>query len=443
MPRLFGTDGIRGVANVEVTSRLAHDLARAVATGQMGGAGELIVGQDTRRSGDMLVAAIVAGATASGVDVHALGVCPTPALAHVARKGPFSAGLMVSASHNPAHDNGLKVLDSDGLKLSADQEDRLELLMAGADGLPRPRNDGVGRSVDGREWLDQYLADRIELAHRCRSTARVVLDCANGSGGITAPRILSATGADVAVYFNEPDGTNINRDCGATAPEALAAIVEESDVDVGFCLDGDGDRCVAVDENGHVVDGDRLIGLVARDRLARGALTASTVVVSILSNGGLVAAIESAGGNVLRTPVGDRQIHDAMAASGAGLGGEKSGHLIVMEHGHTGDGSVTALEVLAVMSRTGRRLSELGAEIQLYPQQQRTIPARLRESWQADVQLADAVRTAEAQLAGRGRVVVRPSGTEPALRIMVEGEDETRVAALIDGLSALASERLN
>ncbi len=443
MPRLFGTDGIRGVANVDLRPTLAYALGRAAAVQLLDGHGSMIVGQDTRRSGDMLVAAIVAGGTSAGVDVHRLGVCPTPALALVAGRGAFGAGIMVSASHNPADDNGLKVLDGHGLKLDDGDEDELEALIWRAEELASPSNAGIGLAIDGHHLLDTYIADRLELARAVRSDLRVALDCANGSGGTVAPRILAATGAAVEVHFDQPDGTNINRDCGATAPAALAALVRDDGADVGFCLDGDADRCVAIDENGAVVDGDQLIGIIALDRLARGALAEDTVVVSVLSNGGLVAAIERAGGRVVRTPVGDKHIHDAMVVSGAGLGGEKSGHVIVMEHTRSGDGIVTALEVLSILSRRGLPLSQLAAQVPLFPQQQRAIAVRHKEGWEADRALSEAVRAAEAELDGRGRVIVRPSGTESALRIMIEGDDEARITALVDALGSLASERLN
>ncbi|MDQ3554140.1 MAG: phosphoglucosamine mutase [Chloroflexota bacterium] len=443
MPRLFGTDGIRGRANVDLRPTLAYALGRAAAVQLLGGGGALIVGQDTRRSGDMLVAALVAGGTSAGADVHRLGVCPTPALALVAGSGAFGAGVMVSASHNPAEDNGLKVLDGHGLKLDDREEDDLEALIWRAEELASPPNGGVGLALDARHLLDTYVDHRLELARAIRSDLRVSLDCANGSGGSVAPRILAATGATVDVHFDQPDGTNINLGCGATAPTALAALVRSDGADVGFCLDGDADRCVAIDERGEVVDGDQLIGIIALDRLSRDALAEDTVVVSILSNGGLVAAIEGAGGRVVRTPVGDKHIHDAMVVSGAGLGGEKSGHVIVMEQARSGDGIVTALEVLSILARSGLRLSQLAARVPLFPQQQRTIPVRHKEGWEADRALSDAVSAAETELAGRGRVIVRPSGTESALRIMIEGDDEVRITALVDALGSLASERLN
>lgn len=443
MPRLFGTDGIRGVANADLRPPLAYALGRAAAVRLVGAGGAMIVGQDTRRSGDMLVAALVAGGTSAGVDVHRLGVCPTPALALVAGSGAFGAGIMVSASHNPAEDNGLKVLDGDGLKLDDRDEDDLEGLIIRVEELASPPNAEIGLAVDARDLLETYVDDRLRIAGAVRSDRRVALDCANGSGGTVAPAILAATGATVDVHFDQPNGMNINLDCGATAPAALAALVRQDGADVGFCLDGDADRCVAIDERGEVVDGDRLIGIIALDRLARGALAEATVVLSILSNGGLVAAIEGAGGRVVRTPVGDKHIHDAMVVSGAGLGGEKSGHVIVMEHTRSGDGIVAALELLAIMARTGLPLSRLAAAVPLLPQQQRTIAVRHKDGWEADRALSDAVRAAEAELAGRGRIIVRPSGTESALRIMIEGDDEGRITALVDALGSLASERLN
>ena len=443
MGRLFGTDGIRGVANVDLRPTLAYALGRAVAFHLAPGGGALVTGQDTRRSGDMLSAAFVAGATSMGADVHRLGVVPTPALAHIAGSGGFAAGVMVSASHNPAEDNGLKVLDSRGLKIDDAVEDELERLIWRADELVSPPNERLGRDIDGGALLDRYLAHREALARSYRSDVRIVLDCANGSGGVVAPRILAATGAAVEVIFNEPDGTNINLGCGATAPGALAAEVTARDADLGLALDGDADRLIAVDARGAVVDGDRLLGIVALDRLARGALPGGILVVSILSNGGLVAAVEAAGGTVVRTPVGDKYILDGMLVEGAGLVGEKSGHVIIREHATSGDGVVTALELLAIMARTGRPLDELAQRIALYPQQQRTVKVRHKDQWEADPQLGRAIAAATAELAGRGRVVVRPSGTEPALRIMVEGGDEAAVTRLADRLAGLAAQRLD
>jgi phosphoglucosamine mutase len=443
MPRLFGTDGIRGVANVDLRPTLAYALGRATVWRLVPPGGAIVVGQDTRRSGDMLAAALVAGATSMGADVYRAGVLPTPALAFLAGSGRFAAGIMVSASHNPARDNGLKVLDERGLKLDDAVEDELEALIWRSEELTGPANEGLGREVEAGALLEDYRAHRLGLARGIGSRLRVVLDCANGSASAVAPAILAATGATVETLFDAPDGININAGCGATDPAALAARVRASGADVGFALDGDADRCVAIDERGQVVDGDRLIGLLALDRLARGQLAASTLVVSVLSNGGLADAVTAAGGRVVRTPVGDKYILEAMLVSGAGLGGEKSGHVIIAEHTSSGDGIVTALETLAILARRGGRLSELADQVGLYPQEQRTVAVRHKDQWEADAHLSDAVRAAEMELAGRGRVLVRPSGTEAALRVMIEGRDAVRIAELADALAALAIERLN
>jgi phosphoglucosamine mutase len=441
--RLFGTDGIRGVANVDLTPRLAYELGRATAHKLLGQQGHLLIGQDTRRSGDMFVAAVAAGAMSLGVDVHRLGICPTPALVHVTASGQFGAGVMVSASHNPAPDNGLKVVDASGVKLDEPLEDELEALMRHADELGGPANATIGRDLDARNRLNDYLAHRLALATRFHVDAKVVLDCAHGSGGIVAPQILAATGAEVDARFNDPDGININHECGATHPEVVAAIVRETGADMGFALDGDADRCVAIDEHGDVVDGDQLIGIIALDRLSRGTLGNGLCVVSVLSNGGLEDAIKRAGGQTARTPVGDKYILDGMIVMNAALGGEKSGHIIIREHANAGDGIVTALEVMSILAATGRPLSELAAQIPLFPQQQRTIPVRHKEQWEAEPAFARAVEEARGTLDGRGRILVRPSGTEPALRIMVEGESAEHVVQIADQLAALAGERLN
>jgi phosphoglucosamine mutase len=442
--RLFGTDGIRGVANVDLKPTVAYALGRAVASRLVGRGGAIVVGQDTRRSGDMFVAAIAAGATSLGVDVHIVGVVPTPALAFIAGSGPFAAGIMVSASHNPAADNGLKVLDGAGLKLDDAIEDELEHLIWRTEELPGVPNDGLGRVIDASARLDEYLAHRIALAEAVEAAGlRLVLDCANGSGSVAGPRILAATGAQVEVIHADPDGVNINVTSGATAPASLAAAVLEAGADAGFALDGDADRLIAVDAGGRVVDGDQVLGILALDRLGRDALPGGGLVVSVLSNGGLQAAVETAGGQVVRTPVGDKYILEGMQVSGAVLGGEKSGHVIVLEHTTSGDGIVTALEVLAVMTRRGASLADLAAAIPMLPQQQRAVKARHKDHWEGDPVLQRAIASASARLGASGRVLVRPSGTEPALRVMVEGPDEALVLELADSLAALAGERLD
>ena len=443
MPRLFGTDGIRGIANVDLKPTLAYSLGRAAAHLLAARGRSIVVGQDTRRSGDMLVAAIVAGATSIGTDVHLVGVVPTPALAYITGAGDFAAGIMVSASHNPARDNGLKVLDENGLKLDEGVEDELEQLIWRAEEIPSAPPEALGRVVEGRGLLDLYLGHRRRLAAATKTTLHLVVDCANGSGCVAVDQVFGATGARVEVIFNDPNGTNINAGCGATAPSALASQVVARGADVGFALDGDADRLIAVDASGCVVDGDAVLGILALDRLSRGLLPNTALVVSVLSNGGLQKVVEDAGGQVIRTPVGDKYILEGMLVNGAGLGGEKSGHVIIMEHSTSGDGIVTALEILAVMTRTGRSLADLAAQVPMMPQQQRAIPARHKDQWEGDPVITRLISRAESRLGSSGRVLVRPSGTEPAIRVMVEGSDERLVAELADELAAVASERLN
>jgi phosphoglucosamine mutase len=397
----------------------------------------------------MFVAAIAAGATSLGVTVHVVGIVPTPALAFLAADGTDAAGIMVSASHNPAEDNGLKVLDGDGLKLDDAIEDELEQLIWRSDELAGAQPDRLGTIMDARSRLDRYVAHREALARTVDATGlRIVVDCANGSASGVAARILGATGATIEVINDQPDGLNINLHCGATDPAALAARVAATGADLGFALDGDADRLVAVDGSGSVVDGDRIIGVLALERLSRPGANAAdpatgTLVVSVLSNGGLQQAVESAGGTVVRTPVGDKYILEGMQVSGAGLGGEKSGHVIVREHTTSGDGLVTALEVLRVVTTGGRRLAELAEHIPLLPQEQRAVRVRHKEQWEGDPILQRAIADAEARLGGAGRVLVRPSGTEPSLRVMIEGPDAAVVRELADALSAIAEQRLH
>ncbi len=443
MARLFGTDGIRGIANVDLKPTLAYALGRATAHELLGGGGGLVIGQDTRRSGGMFVSAIAAGAASLGADVQLAGTLPTPALAFLAGTGDFGAGIMVSASHNPADDNGLKVLDARGMKLDDDREDALEALIWRSEELAGPRNGGIGRVTAGPALLGRYRADRLGLARTIRTDLRIVLDCANGAGGVSAPEILAATGATVEVIYNEPDGVNINLECGATAPAALAQAVVARGADLGFALDGDADRLVVVDRHGRIVDGDQLIGLMALDRLRRQALRHGIVVVTVLSNGGLEAAVSAAGGQVVRTPVGDKYILEGMLVNDANLGGEKSGHVIILDHASSGDGLVTGLELLGVLARADRAVDELAAEIPLFPQEQRAVRVRHKDQWEGDPILRRAIAEAQSRLGSGGRILVRPSGTEAALRVMVEGPDAGLVRELADQIATLAGERLH
>ncbi|MEO8207656.1 MAG: phosphoglucosamine mutase, partial [Chloroflexota bacterium] len=387
---------------------------------------------------------ITAGATSLGTDVHHVGIVPTPALAFLAANGSYAAGIMVSASHNPAADNGLKVLDGHGLKLDDPIEDELEQLIWRTEELAGVGNDDLGITIDARDRVAAYTEDRLRLAARTDAAGiRIVVDAANGSGGAFAPGMLMATGARVDVINAEPDGTNINLACGATDPAALARAVVELGADVGFALDGDADRLIAVTAGGEMVDGDQLLGILAIERLTRDALAGRTLVVSVLSNGGLQRAVEAVGGTVVRTPVGDKYILEGMQVSGAGLGGEKSGHVIIAEHTTSGDGIVTALEVLRVMVASGRSLADLATIVELMPQQQRAVRVRHKDQWEGDPIIQNALAEARLRLGTDGRIIIRPSGTEPALRVMVEGPDAMLVEELADTLAGVAAERLH
>ncbi len=436
--RLFGTDGVRGIANAELSPELATALGRAA--GQvLGKPGHgVIVGRDTRRSGRMLESALAAGLCSVGTEVWLAGVIPTAGLAFLATLPEFVAGAVISASHNPAPDNGIKFFDGKGMKLPDDVELEIERLMQG-DGLPRPTEAGIGRVGDRRDLADVYVGRLLSRAPSL-SAMRIALDCANGSTYRVAPKVFRAAGADAFVLFAEPDGTNINAGCGSTDPRALQAAVRANGAAVGFAFDGDGDRVVAVDETGAAVDGDVLIGILALDLRRGGELAGDVVVGTETSNGGLEATLSRAGVRLERAPVGDKHVWDAMSRSGAALGGETSGHVIIRALSTTGDGIATALRLLAVMHDRGVALSALAREVESWPHVLRNVRAPRRQEWREVEAFATAVRAAQARLTD-GRVIVRPSGTEPVLRIYVEARDRALATSTGDEL-AKAAERL-
>jgi phosphoglucosamine mutase len=441
--RLFGTDGIRGVANVDLTPTLAYDLGRALGHYVDGAGRSVVVGRDTRRSGEMLAAALAAGLTSVGTDVLDIGVVPTPCLAYVAEHGEHVAGVMVSASHNPPDDNGLKVV-SGGRKMDDEAEERLEHLIFQAEALPGPTNAGLGRVRHDPTAVEGYRAHLAAIAGDSLAGLRIGVDAAHGSASVFGPDTLEALGAEVTAIHVDPDGTNINIGGGATEPTALADLVKARGLDMGFAFDGDADRLIAVSESGTIVDGDGVMGICALQRLAAGTLPESTLVVSVMSNDGLVRAVEAAGGRVIRAPVGDRHIVEAMERSGAMLGGEQSGHIIFRDLASTGDGLLTAIQlVAAIRAGGGASLGELAARIPRLPQVVINSGVRHKDQWQVDPLFADAVARATARLGSRGRILVRASGTEPKLRIMVEGEEPEEIATIARELADLATARLN
>jgi phosphoglucosamine mutase len=443
MGRLFGTDGIRGIANVDLTPTLAYDLGRAVGHLMDGNGRTIVIGQDTRRSGDMLVSALAAGLTAVGTDAVLLGVVTTPCLTHVAAEDGHAAGIMVSASHNPADDNGLKVV-SGGRKIDDEAEEQLERLIFQAESLPGRTNAGLGRVIHDASGVDGYRRHLLAVAGDAMRDLRVGIDCANGSASVIAPGLFAELGAETTVLFDHPDGTNINLDCGSTHPQTLAARVSADGLDIGFAFDGDADRLIAVDERGGLVDGDGVMGICALQRLDDGPLRNGILVATVMSNGGLQRAIEAAGGLLVRTPVGDRNVMDAMERTDAVLGGEQSGHVIFRDRATTGDGMLTAIELVkAVRAAGGVTLSELAARIPRLPQVVINSAVRHKDAWQVDPEFAAAVARAEADLGARGRILVRPSGTEPKLRIMVEGDQPDEINEIARRLGELARARLN
>ena len=450
MARLFGTDGVRGVAGRDLTARLAMDLsvAAAGAMDSMGAFGTAraegrrplaVIGRDPRASGEFLEAAVVAGLAGSGVDVLRLGVVPTPAVAYLTADLGADLGVVLSASHNPAPDNGIKFFSRGGVKLPDAVEDLIERTLSGlADGAPlastgRVPGDGFGRVRDGGPETGRYLDHLLStvtsgdggapLAGLPLAGLRVVVDCAHGAAYELAPRLLSRAGADVIPIGTEPDGLNINDGVGSTWIGSLAGAVTAHGADAGIAHDGDADRCLAVDARGQVVDGDQILALLAISLRDTGRLAGGTVVTTVMANLGFRKAMAEAGIKVVEVPVGDRYVLEAMREGQFVLGGEQSGHLILLDHATTGDGLLTGLQLLAVMARTGRPLHELAQVMTRYPQVLVNVPVEDKAEVAASADLAAAVSAARSELGASGRVLVRPSGTEQAVRVMVEALD--------------------
>jgi len=439
--RLFGTDGVRGVANKDLTPELALRLGRA-AGHVLGGPGHsVLIGRDTRRSGRMLEGALAAGLCSVGMEVRLVGHVPTPGLAFLAKTNGYVAGVVISASHNPAPDNGIKFFDHRGLKLPDRVEDEIEKGMGDQEALPRPTEGGIGLVGDARGLVKAYEDFLVSKASRLEGL-RIVLDCANGSTYRVAPPVFAHAGAEVVTLFDTPDGLNINDHCGSTYPAALQRAVVERKADAGFAFDGDGDRVVIADEKGGLHDGDFVLALAARHFARHGRLSPKLVVGTVMTNGGMEATLARDGIRLERTQVGDRYVWEAMERLDAQFGGESSGHVIFREYASTGDGILTALEVLHLMEAEGRPLSALGAEIEFWPQVTENVRAARRREWEEVRGFKDAYDRARANLGSTGRLVVRPSGTEPVLRITVEARSETIASSTASALVAAAKEHL-
>jgi phosphoglucosamine mutase len=435
----FGTDGIRGVANVDLTPELVTALGRA-ATRVLGRDRPFVVGRDTRRSGPMVEAALVAGLCAEGASVTTTGVLPTPGVAYLAQRADGPAA-MISASHNPFSDNGVKLFARGGHKIpgqvEADMEAELRHILTGGSAGAAPPGDPVGTAATHPDALDDYVAHLARaLEGRRLDRVPVVLDCGHGAAFEAAPRALLAVGAPVETINAAPDGTNINDGCGSTEPAALQKAVLAAGAAAGLALDGDADRVIAVDERGSLVDGDQMLAILALDFRQRGLLRGDAVAVTVMSNLGLRHALARHDIEVVETPVGDRNVLAAMEERGLSLGGEQSGHLICSDLATTGDGILTGLLVLDVVSRTSKPLSELAAVVQPLPQVLRNVRVTDREAVDRDVELASELRAVETALGTDGRVLIRPSGTEPVVRVMVEAPSADQAEAAVDRLSA-------
>ena len=445
MPRIFGTDGVRGLANGQLTAELALDLGVAAARvlvdhGDYDRPRPLaVVGRDTRISGQFLEHAIVAGLSSAGVDVLRLRVLPTPGVAYFTDRLGADVGVVISASHNAMPDNGIKFLARGGVKLDDSLEHEIEAVLDSD--WDRPTGGAVGRVTPHTGTVEQYVAHLVSTISGRLEGIKVVLDCAHGAASEVGPLALRDAGAEVVAICAEPDGLNINDNCGSTHLEVVAKAVVEHGADVGFALDGDADRCLAVDRQGQVVDGDQIMAILALGLRDAGTLRHDTVVATVMSNLGFVQAMRAHGVEVLQTKVGDRHVLEAMKAGGFTLGGEQSGHVVMSRHATTGDGVLTALQLLDRMAVTSTSLAELASVMSRLPQVLVNVPGVDRNRTD-DAALVAAVADAEAELGESGRVLLRASGTEPLVRVMVEAATAGQAQAIADRLAAVVAERL-
>lgn len=448
MGKYFGTDGFRGEANKILTVEHAYQVGRFLGWyyGQRNGRKcRVVIGKDTRRSSYMFEYSLVAGLTASGADAYLLHVTTTPSVSYVVRTEDFDCGIMISASHNPFYDNGLKVLNGKGEKLEEDVTEKIEAYIDGQlEELPFATKEAIGRAADYSQGRNRYIGYLISLATRSFKNMRVGLDCSNGSAFSIAKNVFDALGAKTYVINNEPDGTNINRECGSTHIEVLQKFVVDNKLDVGFAYDGDADRCIAVDENGRVVDGDLILYICGLYMKERGMLDTNTVVTTIMSNIGLYKAFDIAGIHYEKTNVGDRFVYENMVNNGHRLGGEQSGHIIFSKYASTGDGILTSLKLMEVMLEKKESLGKLTAPVDIYPQLLRNVRVKSKQEARADADVQAAVDKAAGELGNDGRILVRESGTEPVIRVMVEAKTdelcEKYVASVIEVIKAKGHE---
>lgn len=443
MGKYFGTDGFRGEANVQLTVNHAFQVGRYV--GWYYGRdhkAKIVIGKDTRRSSYMFEYALVAGITASGADAYLLHVTTTPSVSYVVRTEDFDCGIMISASHNPFHDNGIKLLNGNGQKIEPEIEARIEAYLDGSiEELPLATGEDIGRTVDYASGRNRYIGYLISIATRSFKGKRVGLDCANGSASAVAKSVFDALGAETYVINNEPNGLNINLNCGSTHIEGLQRFVRENHLDVGFAYDGDADRCLAVDENGEVVDGDRILYICGKYMKEQGILRNNKIVTTVMSNLGLYQALDREGIGYDKTAVGDKYVYENMSQTGNCLGGEQSGHIIFSKYATTGDGILTSLKIMEVMLEKKETLSKLASEVTILPQVLKNVRVKDKTAAQEDADVQKEAAAVEAELGNRGRLLLRPSGTEPLIRVMVEAENTEICGQYIEKIVRVLEEK--
>jgi len=443
MARLFGTDGIRGQANAVLTPELAFKIGRAAAAYLGRNRGVVLIGRDPRLSGAMLEGALASGIASVGMDVFLTGIVTTPGLAWLTKETGAAAGAMISASHNPMEDNGIKFFNSQGFKLEDAEELAIEeLYFQDTDDLPRPTGENVGRIIRREELVQAYCDYLLSTVDVSLTGLKIVVDCANGSAAGIAPKVFAAAGAQVEAIHSVPDGININRGCGSTHPEALAAAVKAKGADAGLALDGDADRLIAVDARGEIVDGDKIMLICAKSLKEQGRLAKDTLVITVMSNLGLRLAAKDLGIKTVAAKVGDRYVLEEMLRGGYILGGEQSGHIIFRQFATTGDGLLSALQLLQIMVQEGKSLEELAEVMEYLPQVLINVPVASKEGWQENEFIAAKIAWAEAELQGQGRVLVRPSGTEPLIRVMLEGPRESQLQELAQAIADVIKAQL-
>lgn len=448
MGRLFGTDGARGVANSELTCELSMQIGRAAAmvlTENLSHRPKVMIGMDTRASSEMLEASIAAGLCSVGADVLLLGVVPTPAVAFLVKEYGYDAGVMISASHNPCEYNGIKIFQSTGYKLPDELENEIESIILDDAKVPPVMIGGdVGRITRSDTAADDYIKHVLSTIDvRCENL-KIAIDCANGSSSVSAKRIFESLGADCIIINAEPNGVNINADCGSTHMDGLRKCVIDNHCDLGFAFDGDADRMLAVDNEGNVVDGDQVIALCAKYMKSVGTLKKDTAVVTVMSNMGFFRFCDDNGMYCEKTKVGDRYVLENMLENGYSIGGEQSGHVIFLDYATTGDGQVSALQVLKVIKNTGKTLKDLAGEMEIFPQVLINVKVSKygRVRFTSDIEIKNAIKRAENELGNDGRVLVRVSGTEPLVRVMLEGKDKAKIQSLGEAIADVVRERL-